>query len=283
LDPLTVAFFLALSGVAAGFLGALLGLGGGFLLVPIMTLGLGVDIKVAVAVSLVAVVATSTGSGAASVRRGVANTRLAMFLEVATTLGAIAGAYIAISMGREFLFALFGIALLTAIPFMIRPLAPPKNGGTGIVPSLIHTSRLRLDGHYANEADDLVAYEVHRPGAGFALSWFAGVVSGLLGIGGGIVKVPTMRGVMGVPMKISIGTSNFMIGVTACAGALVYLARGTLDPVLAGTAALGVVVGSRYASQVVEGIDTRRLVLVFAVVMAAMALSMFLKAGGVFP
>lgn len=282
-DPLTLAFVLILLGVVTGFLGSLLGLGGGFLLVPVMTLALGIDIKLAVAASLVAVVATSTGSGAASVRRGHANTRLGMFLEVATSAGGIAGAFIAITIGKDVLLALFGIALFAAIPFMLRPLAPPKNGSAGLVPSPIHPSRLKLDGHYEDASGTLVAYSVHRPGMGFLLSGVAGVVSGLLGIGGGLVKVPAMRGAMGVPMRVAVGTSNFMIGVTASAGALVYFSRGTVDPVLAATAALGVVVGSRYATKFVERIDTHRLVLIFAVVLAGMALSMFLKATGVIP
>jgi len=248
-----------------------------------MTLALGIDIKLAVAASIVAVVATSTGSGAASVRRGVANTRLGMFLEVATSAGAISGAFLAIALGAQVLVALFGVALVAAIPFMLRPLGAPKNGGAGLVPAILHPSRLRLSGHFEDSKDNLVAYEVHRPGTGFLLSGLAGVVSGLLGIGGGIIKVPTMRGAMGVPMKVAVGTSNFMIGVTAAAAALVFFGRGAVDPVLASTAALGVVVGSRYATRVVERIDTHRLVLVFSAVLALMALSMFLKAGGVLP
>ncbi len=282
-DPLTIGFLLVLLGVITGFLGSLLGLGGGFLLVPVMTLALGIDIKLAVAASIVAVVATSTGSGAASVRRGVANTRLGMFLEVATSIGGISGAFIALAIGADLLAVLFGVALLAAIPFMLRPLSAPKNGVDGLVPSPIHPSRLRLDGHFEDQRGEIVSYEVHRTGLGFLLSGFAGVISGLLGIGGGLVKVPTMRGAMGVPMKVAVGTSNFMIGVTASAAALVYFTRGSVDPILASTAALGVVVGSRIATRVVERIDTKRLVMAFSAVLAVMALSMFLKAAGVLP
>jgi uncharacterized membrane protein YfcA len=269
--------------IAAGYLGSLLGLGGGFLLVPIMTVALGIDIRIAVAVSIVAVVATSTGSGAASVRRGVANTRLGMFLEVATSAGGIAGAFVALAIAQDVLLALFAIALLCAIPFMLRPLSAPRNGAGAFVPTIISPTRLRLDGHYENEKGDLVAYEVHRPGAGLALSSFGGLVAGLLGIGGGIVKVPTMRGIMGVPMKVAVGTSNFMIGVTASAAALVYFSLGAIDPVLAATSALGVVVGTRYAARMVERLHTTHLVQAFAVVLALMSFSMFLKAAGVIP
>lgn len=283
MDPLTVAFLLLLFGAVTGFVGSLLGLGGGFLLVPLMTLALGIDIKTAVAVSIVAVVATSTGSGAASVRRGVANTRLGMFLEVATSAGAIGGAFVAISIGQNVLLALFGLALVAAIPFLLRPLAPPAEAAKSAVRDLIAPEKLRLAGHVEDGQGALVAYEVHRPAAGFVLSWFAGVISGLLGIGGGIVKVPTMRGVMGVPMKVSVGTSNFMIGVTASAAALVYFSRGAVDPVFAATAAIGVVAGTRYGARFMDRVETHRLVQAFAVVMAAMAASMFLKAAGVLP
>src|SRR3990172_8978194 len=231
MDPLTVAVLLLLVSVLTGFLGSLLGLGGGFLLVPVMTLRLGIDIRVALAVSIVAVVATSTGSGAASVRRGIANTRLGMFLEVATALGGIAGAFVALYLGREALLVLFGVALLTAIPFLLKPLrAAPPNGAMAAVDNLLAPSRLRLSGHFEDEKGNLPTYTVQRPALGLSLSWFAGVVAGLLGIGGGIVKVPTMRGVMGVPMKVAVGTSNFMICVTASAAALVYFSRGRRRP-----------------------------------------------------
>lgn len=283
MDLLTVAFLLLLVSVVTGFLGSLLGLGGGFLLVPAMTLALGIDIKVAVAVSIVAVVATSTGSGAASVRRGIANTRLGMFLEVATALGAIAGAFLALAIGREVLLILFGLALLGAVPFLVRPLGAPRNGTMAAVDNLLAPSKLRLAGRFENQKGGLVAYQVNRPALGLSLSWFAGVVAGLLGIGGGIVKVPTMHGVMGVPMRVAVGTSNFMIGVTASAAALVYFSRGAVDPILGPTAALGVVVGTRFGARLMERVDTKILVRAFAAIMIVMALSMFLKAAGVLP
>jgi uncharacterized membrane protein YfcA len=283
IDPFAVAFFLFLGAIVAGYLGALLGLGGGFLLVPLMTVLLGVDIRIAIAVSIIAVVATSTGSGAASVRRGVANTRLGMFLEVATSAGAIGGAFLALALGGALLLILFGIALLCAIPFMIRPLGPPDAGIKHPLSEVLSPGRLRLNGHYEDASGRLVPYHVHRPGLGFALSGFAGLISGLLGIGGGIVKVPTMHAIMGVPIKVATGTSAFMIGVTASAAALVYFARGTVDPLLASSAAIGVVVGTRFGGRMQERMDTAGLVRVFAVVLALVALTMFLKAAGVLP
>lgn len=274
-----------LGSAVAGYVGSLLGLGGGFLLVPLMTVALGVDIRVAVAVSIVAVVATSTGSGAASVRRGVTNTRLAMFLEVGTTLGAIAGALVALRIERAALVALFGVALISAVPFMIRPFRAPAdgNGVGGTIERVLGTSRLRLAGHFEDGSGAMRPYEVHRPAGGFSLAAFAGVVSGLLGIGGGIVKVPAMRAVMGAPIQVAIGTSNFMIGVTAGAGALVFFSQGAVDLVLASTAVIGVFVGTRYGTRRAESARPEFLTRAFAVILVAMAATMFMKAGGVIP
>jgi len=282
IDPTLVALALLTGSVAAGYIGSLLGLGGGFLLVPLMTVALGVDIRVAVAVSIVAVVATSTGSGAASVRRGVTNTRLAMFLEVGTTLGAIAGAFVALSIERGVLVAFFGVALLSAVPFMLRPFRPPAEGnGEGqTLDRVLAPSRLRLAGHFEDATGAMRAYGLHRPASGFSLSAFAGVLSGMLGIGGGIVKVPAMRAVMGAPIQVAIGTSNFMIGVTAAAGALVYFSEGSVDLVLASTAVVGVFVGTRYGTRRAESARADVLGKAFAAVLVAMAATMFLKAAG---
>ncbi len=275
---------LLVGAVVAGYVGSLLGLGGGFLLVPLLTVGLGVEIHTAVAVSIVAVVATSTGSGAASVRRGVTNTRLAMFLEVGTTLGAITGAFVALSLGRDVLVALFGFALIGALPLMLRPLRPPPNGNGGNgLGRVLAPSRLRLAGHFEDSTGKLRPYEVHRPAAGFSLSAFAGVVAGMLGIGGGIVKVPAMRAVMGAPIQVAIGTSNFMIGVTAAAGALVYFSQGTVDIVLASVAVVGVYLGTRYGTRRAESARPEFLTKAFAAVLVVMAATMFLKAAGVVP
>jgi uncharacterized membrane protein YfcA len=280
-----VAVALLIGAVAAGYIGSLLGLGGGFLLVPLMTVALGVDIRTAVAVSIVAVVATSTGSGAASVRRGVANTRLAMFLEVGTTLGAIAGALIALRIDRAALVALFGLALIGAVPFMLRPFKPPAegNGHDGPLDRVLAPSTLRLAGHFEDVTGAMRSYDIHRPAGGFTLSAFAGVVSGLLGIGGGIVKVPAMRAVMGAPIQVAIGTSNFMIGVTAAAGALVFFSEGAVDLVLASAAVVGVVIGTRYGTRRAETARADFLLKAFALVLVAMAATMFLKAAGVIP
>jgi uncharacterized membrane protein YfcA len=247
-----------------------------------MTVALGVDIRVAVAVSMVAVVATSTGSGAASVRRGVTNTRLAMFLEVGTTLGAIAGAFVALSIDRSLLVALFGLTLLAAVPFMLRPFRPPSegNGLTGAIERVVFPSKLRLSGHFEDATGTLRRYDLHRPAGGFSLATFAGVISGMLGIGGGIVKVPAMRAVMGAPIQVAIGTSNFMIGVTAAAGALVFFSQGAIDLFLASAAVVGVFVGTRFGTRRAERARADSLARAFAIILVTMALLMFLKAGG---
>ncbi len=269
---------LLLTSFLAGIVGSYLGIGGGILLIPVMALGLQVDIRVAVAASLVGVIATSTGAASVYVRDRLTNLRLGMFLEVATTLGAIAGAFVAILINAEALFVLFGAVVLYVSWHMIRA----RESEDGPVPSARERSRfaerLGLAGEYLDKEDRTVhGYSVARPGAGFAISGVAGAVSGLLGVGGGFIKVPTMHVVMGVPMKPAVATSNFMIGVTAAASAFIYYSRGVLDPSLAGVIVIGVFLGTRLGTRWMVRAKAGRVRLLFAVLLAGMGVFMILR------
>jgi len=224
--------------LAAGLLGALTGLGGGVVIVPFLTLVLGVDIRYAIGASLVSVIATSSGAAAAYVREGYTNMRVGMFLEVATTLGAIAGAHVATRAPTSAIAALFGgVLLYSALPVRHREdvLAPEASDALA--------RRLRLPATQPTPAGP-VAYGVRGVPAGFGVMGVAGVLSGLLGVGSGAVKVLALDRAMHLPFKVSTTTSNFMIGVTAAASAGIYLTRGYIDPGLAMPVVLGVLAGS---------------------------------------
>jgi uncharacterized membrane protein YfcA len=270
--PLNVLEFTALvflvSGVA-GFLGALTGLGGGVVITPALVLMLGVDLRYAIGATLVSVIATSSGAAAAYVREGFSNIRIGMFLEVATTLGAVAGAFLAAVTPASALAIVFGVVLLYSAIHSIR--AQPQ-AARDRPPDPLAT-RLRLNGSYPALSGSL-GYNVQRVKTGFGLMFGAGVLSGLLGIGSGAMKVIAMDQVMGIPFKVSTATSNFMIGVTAAASAGVYLKRGYIDPGLAMPVMLGVLAGSVLGARQLAGARTRVLRLVFGAVVGAMAVEM---------
>lgn len=263
--------------VLAGLAGSYLGIGGGVFLIPFMTLVLGIDIKVAVATSLVGVIATSTGAASVYVRDHLTNLRLGMFLEVATTFGALAGAFIAVFIDRNALFVIFGIVVIYAASHMARAGGVPHAAVTdaGVSRS---AERLRLSDQYTDKEDRSVhGYKVARPGAGFGISLIAGGVSGLLGVGGGFIKVPAMNMVMRVPMKPAVATSNFMIGVTAAASAFIYHSEGYLDPTLAGIIVLGVFAGTRVGTRLMVRAKAHRIKLVFSVFLAGIGIFMILR------
>jgi hypothetical protein len=231
--------------VGAGFLGALTGLGGGVVIVPMLTLVFGIDLRYAIGASLVSVIATSSGAAAAYVREGFSNIRVGLFLEIATSLGALMGAALAAHVSTSAIAIVFGVVLLySAISAneKSRP-AAVVNGAKTL------GARLRLNGTYPLDGG-LKRYEVRRVPLGFALMAGAGTLSGLLGIGSGAVKVLAMDRAMGLPFKVSTTTSNFMIGVTAAASAGIYLARGYIDPGLAMPVMLGVLAGAMLGSKV---------------------------------
>ena len=253
----------------AGFLGALTGLGGGIVITPLLTLALGVDIRYAIGASLVSVIATSSGAAAAYVKEGFSNIRVGMFLEIATTVGALVGAVLATRISTAWLATIFGLVLLYSAYLSALPPRPRPGGDQ---PDRLATL-LKMDGSYPTSTGP-AAYHVHAVPAGFSLMFVAGTLSGLLGIGSGAVKVIAMDRAMRMPFKVSTTTSNFMIGVTAAASAGIYLSRGYIDPGLAMPVMLGVVAGSWLGAQVLVKARTKVLRWVFGGVVAVLAFEM---------
>jgi len=269
---MTVYLFTLLIGIGsllAGFLGSLTGLGGGVVIVPMLVLGFGVDIRYAVGASLVSVIATSSAAASSFVREGYSNIRIGMFLEIATTLGAVLGAIIAAKMPSSAISIVFGTVLLHASYSSFRTRHIHEGGDR---PDPL-AQRLRLDGTYPG-ASGLMSYHVQRVPLGFALMFGAGTLSGLLGIGSGAVKVLAMDRVMRIPFKVSTTTSNFMIGVTAAASAGVYLNRGYLDPGLTMPVMLGVLIGALFGSRLLIRSRSNTLRVVFSAVTLILAVEM---------
>jgi uncharacterized protein len=261
-----------LGALAAGLLGSLTGLGGGVVLVPLLVL-LGVDIRYAIGAALVSVIATSSGAAAAYVKEGWTNLRLGMFLELATTVGAVTGAYLATTHLRPDVVAvLFGIVLLISSYLSIRH--RPQHTAAETPDHL--ATWLKLDSTYPTRRGRQ-SYHVHRVPQGFGLMFVAGILSGLLGIGSGALKVLAMDQAMRVPFKVSTTTSNFMIGVTAAASAGLYLHQGYIDPGLAMPVMLGVLPGALLGTLILARAETRWLRLVFAVVLVAQGVQMIVS------
>lgn len=261
--------------VAAGLFGSLLGLGGGIIVVPALSLALGVDIRYAIGASIVSVIATSSGAGAAYVRQHLANIRIGMFLETATTVGALGGAFLAGIVGGRWLYLIFAAVLAYTAVAMFR-----HDGRDGLRPERPDAlaDALELHGSFTDHATGReTGYRVCRSGLGLLLSGAAGVLSGLLGVGGGVIKVPAMALAMRVPMKVATATSNFMIGVTAAASAGVYFARGDINPYIAAPTAAGVLLGSVVGARLMRRVRASALRVVFAVVLAFVAVEMARK------
>ncbi len=264
--------YVAAGAMLAGFLGSLTGLGGGVVIVPLLAIGFHVPLRYAVGASLVSVIATSSGAAAAYVREGYTNIRIGMFLEVATTIGALAGALVATIVPPSAVAVVFGVVLLISAYLSSRP----QGGRPAQVEADSLADRLRLHGSYPGP-DGPVPYRVCHVVGGFSLMGVAGILSGLLGIGSGALKVLAMDQVMRIPFKVSTTTSNFMIGVTAAASAGIYLGRGDIVPMLAMPVMLGVLGGSLLGARVLVIARPRVLRLVFAVVIVALALEMIYK------
>jgi uncharacterized membrane protein YfcA len=254
---------------AAGLLGSLTGLGGGFIIVPLLTVVFGVDIRYAIGTSLVSVIATSSGAAAAYVKEGYTNIRVGMFLEVATTIGALTGAFVGGLVSPQVIAIIFGLVLLHSAWQSTQPRMEHVTGGP---PDRLATL-LKLDSTYPT-AQGPQPYQVQHVPAGFGLMYLAGVLSGLLGIGSGVVKVLAMDRAMRLPFKVSTTTSNFMIGVTAAASAGVYLRRGYIDPGLAFPVMLGVLCGALFGARALPNFRTRWLRIIFSVVVALLAIEM---------
>lgn len=290
---------LVLLGLFAGWLGAVIGIGGGIVIVPVLVLAFGFDIRVAVATSLVAVVATSTAAGSAYVGRGLANMRLGMTLEVATTIGGIVGGLVAVLLSPSLLAGLFAVLMVVTAVAVLRgrsehgAAVPDKQsldelattGGAGGEeagePVGWEEPGTLAGAYYDDHQGRLVSYEAHNLGVGAAISLLAGTVSGMLGVGGGFIKVPAMTEGMKVPIKVAAATSNFMIGVTAIASLFVYFARGYMEPYSAVPVALGVVGGATLGAATSSRVSPRVLRNLLVGVLLFVSVQMALKAIGV--
>ena len=253
----------------AGLLGSMTGLGGGVIIIPLLTLVLGVDIHYAIGASIISVIATSSGSAAAYVKEGITNIRIGMFLEIATTISAIFGAVITIYINPSYIAIVFGMILLFSAAMMIRKKVDRSDNDTSGKLALM----LKLNGTYPTD-EGIKKYAVHNVVGGFMMMFIAGIISGLLGIGSGALKVIAMDNIMRIPFKVSTTTSNFMMGVTAAASAVVYFHRGQIDPGIAMPVTIGVLVGSTLGAKILLRTKTDKLKVVFAVVVTFLALQM---------
>ncbi len=264
---------LFLGSLLAGLLGALTGLGGGVVLVPLLTLVFHVDIRYAIGVSLISVIATSSGAAAAYVREGFSSVRIGMFLEMATTIGAILGAFLATVIHTQLLAIIFGLVLIYSAYLSWQQARNP-------VPELTKGSpwsdKLRLSGSYPDINGEQHNYQVENIPGGFSLMFIAVTLSGLIGIVSGAVKVQAMDRVMKVPFKVSTTTSNFMIGVTAAASAGIYLHRGMIAPGLAFPVMLGVLSGSLIGARYLVRAHVSVLRMVFTLVILALGVEMII-------
>ena len=258
--------------IGAGFLGSILGIGGGIIVVPVLTLLLHVDIRYAIAASLISIVATSSGAAASFLKDHLTNLRVAVLLEIGTVFGAMAGFLISRHVQSSALFLAFGGFLLFSAVMMLR-----KRGD-----SLSHrdhpwSRKLRLASSYPDALGNPVPYSVENVPWGLGLMFIAGVMSALLGIGSGILKVLAMDGAMKLPMKVSSATSNFMIGVTATASAGAYLIQGDVHPQIAAPVAVGIIVGSYFGARAMIGMKPTLIRQIFVVVLVVVSVQMILK------
>ena len=268
-------FIVALTSIAAGFLGSMMGIGGGVIIVPALAGLLGVDIRLAVGASLVAVTATSSAAATAFIRDNLTNVRLAIFLESATTSGAVIGVIIGSQVPRRMLAILFILVLLFAAWNIFRRRhaghLPVGSGGKW-------ESKLALAGSYVDESTGkTIDYGMRRIPLGWFLMLLAGMMSGMLGIGAGVLKVPTMDAAMGLPAKASSATSNFMIGVTAASGAVTMYFMGYVNPLLTAPVVMGVFLGSLAGSRLMPKVKDGRIRLLFVLILLAAAIEMAIK------
>ncbi|WP_090777465.1 sulfite exporter TauE/SafE family protein [Pedobacter sp. ok626] len=253
----------------AGLVGSLTGLGGGVIIIPLLTLGLGVDIHYAIGASIISVIATSSGSAAAYVKEGITNIRIGMFLEVATTISAIIGAIVTVYINPSYIAVIFGLILLFSAAMMVRKKVDHSDNDTSGKLAVF----FKLNGTYPTE-NGVKKYAVHNVIGGFLMMFVAGTISGLLGIGSGALKVIAMDNIMRIPFKVSTTTSNFMMGVTAAASAIVYLHRGQIDPGIAMPVTVGVLLGATIGSKILVKTKTDKLKVVFAIVVTFLAIQM---------
>ena len=266
---LAFTLILLVSAYLAGLLGSLTGLGGGVVVIPVLTLGFGVDFHYAIGAALVASIATSSGSGSAYVKEGITNIRLGMFLEIATTIGAVVGAIIAVWLNNSTIAIIYGCVLILTAAMQQRR----KSDHDGVVGSDL-ARRLKLFGTWPQRDGSMKAYQLRGVGGGFSVMLLAGMLSGILGIGSGVLKVIAMDGIMKVPFKVSKTTSNFMMGVTACASAVVYIQRGNIVPGIACPVLIGVLFGALTGARLLKKLDVRLLRQIFCIAILLVAFNM---------
>ena len=274
-----IAVKILLISIVAGIVGSVLGLGGGIIVTPALTLLFGVDIKHAIGASIISVIATSSGSAIAYIRDRITNVRVGMFLEIATTVGAITGALIGGLVAPQMLYIVFGLLLLYSALAMLKKVKDelPQN-----VPFHPLAQRLKLQGEYYDKAlQQTVSYHVDKVYGGFGVMYGAGVISGLLGIGSGSFKVMAMDVFMKLPLKVSSATSNFMMGVTAAASAGVFFFRGDIDPVISAPVALGVLIGATVGAKIMQRLKSKTIRKLFIPILAYVAIQMMLQGFGV--
>jgi uncharacterized membrane protein YfcA len=278
-DGVDIVYALEIGAVAAvaAILGSMLGLGGGVFLVPILTLFFGVDPKLAVGASAIVVVTNSVVGSTNHLKNRFTNLRLAMLLQVSTALGAIAGALYGVAADPRVIYGVFGAVLVYAAVSMVirreRAVSAPIAGAT---------DDLALGAAFSDPAIGRdVGYIPIRPAAGMGVGAGAGIISGMLGVGGGVVMVPAMNLLMNVPVKAAVGTSSFMIGITSVATAFVYYARGKIDPTLVVPAIIGVFLGGQIGSRLTRRLRAQRLALIFSVILLYLGISLLLRAFGI--
>ena len=261
---------LVATGAATGILGSMLGLGGGVFLVPILTLGLGVPIRVAIAASLISVMATAVASASVNLDRGLVNMRLGLLLEVATASGALLGGLVAAHLTPRQLFRIFA-ATMAAMGLVMAM----RSGRRNVIADT--TTEIGVLGGRLQEGDSAYVYRVRRLGVGVVASLLAGAVSGLLGLGGGIIKVPILNAFCGIPIRVAAATSTFMIGITTAASAFLYYGRGEVVLPLTAAVALGALPGSLVGARLSERVATRWLKVLMAAVLVGIGFRMALE------
>ncbi|MDN3708570.1 sulfite exporter TauE/SafE family protein [Myroides ceti] len=266
---LSFTIILFLGAVTAGIIGSLSGLGGGIVVIPLLTILLGVDLHYAIGAALVSVIATSSGSAAAYVREGITNMRLGMFLEIATTAGAVAGALIATVAPSSYIAVIFGGALIFSAVNSLR-----KKEEHVVKESSSLAVKLKLPSTYPVKKGEEVAYGTKNVIGGFSMMGLAGMMSGLLGIGSGAFKVIAMDTIMRIPFKVSTTTSNFMMGVTALASSVIYIQKGYIEPGICLPVMIGVLIGAMIGSKILMVADPKKLRVFFAFIILFLAINM---------
>jgi uncharacterized membrane protein YfcA len=275
-DEAVFDILVAIASFLAGVIGALIGLGGGVIITPLLVLVFDVDIRYAMGAALCSVIATSSGAAAAYLRDGISNMRIGLFLCVATTIGAVCGALLAVVLDQAVLSVIFGAALFATVLLSLRK--KPEQRGTDASDPL--AVKLRLPGTMP-ASNGSIRYTVHHVLPGFGVMWVAGVLSGLLGIGSGAFKVVAMDQIMRIPFKVTTATSNFMIGVTAAASVGVYLKRGYLDPTLVAPVALGVLAGAFFGAKLLNVAPVKLLKAIFLTAVSVIAVQMIARGLGI--